>query len=74
MNAQKINTINWIVVCVNEFARQFSLDAKTAFKYLYNYGGIDFLQEHYEAEHTLSFDEAVEDLQIICQNNGGTIV
>ena len=73
MKTQKINTINWIVVCVNEFARQFSLDVKTAFKYLYNYGGIDFLQEHYEAEHTLSFDEAVEDLQIICQNNGGEV-
>ena len=73
MNTQKINTINWIVVCVNEFASRFSLDVKTAFKYLYNYGGIDFLQECYEAEHTLSFDEAVEDLQIICQNNGGEI-
>ena len=73
MNTREINIINWLVVCVNEFARQFSLDTKTAFKYLYNYGGIDFLQEHYEAEHTLSFDEAVEDLQIICQNNGGEV-
>ena len=74
MNTQKTNTINWIVVCVNEFARQFSLDVKTAFKYLYRYGGIDFLHEHYEAERTLSFDEAVEDLQIICQNNGGELI
>ena len=74
MNAPEINIINWLVVCVNEFARQFSLDAKTAFKYLYNYGGINFLKEHYEAEHTLSFDEAVEDLQIICKNNGGELI
>ncbi|MCL2158144.1 MAG: DUF3791 domain-containing protein [Oscillospiraceae bacterium] len=73
MNTQKRNIIDWSVVCVNEFADRFSLDVKTAFKYLYDYGGIDFLQEHYEAEHTLSFDEAVEDLQLVCKNNGGDL-
>ncbi|MCL1794293.1 MAG: DUF3791 domain-containing protein [Oscillospiraceae bacterium] len=73
MNATEINIINWMVVCVNEFARQFSLDGKTAFKYLYNNGGIAFLKEHYEAEHTLSFDETVEDLQFVCKNNGGEL-
>lgn len=71
MNTQDVNIIHWAVVCVNEFARQFSLDVKTAFKYLYNHGGIEFLKEHYEAEHTLSFDETVEDLQLVCRNNGG---
>ena len=45
MTASQTNTINWMVVCVNEFARQFSLDVKTAFEYLYTYGGIDFLEE-----------------------------
>ena len=74
MSATEINMINWLVVCVNEFACQFSLDAKTAFKYLYNYGGIEFLKEYYEVEHTLSFDEAVEDLQLVCKNNGGEIL
>jgi len=73
ITTKEINIINWLVVCVNEFAREYSLDVKTAFKYLYNFGGIDFLQEHYEIEHTLSFDETVEDLQIICRNNGGDI-
>ena len=52
---QEVNTIRWLVVCVNEFAHQFSIDIKTAFKYLYEYGGINFLTENYEVEHTLSF-------------------
>ena len=65
--------VNWTVVCVNEFARRKALDAKAAFKYLYMFGGIQFLMEHYEAEHLLSFDDAVEDLGQVCQNNGGTI-
>ena len=73
MTTIEINTINWIVVCVNEFAEQFSLDAKTAFHYLYNHGGIAFLREHYEAEHILSFDEVASDLQLICRNNGGEL-
>lgn len=67
------NKINWIVVCVNEFARQKALTVKTAFQYLYKFGGIAFLKEHYEAEHTLSFDDAVEDLDIICTKNGGVL-
>ena len=73
MDKREINIINWMVVCVSEFSRRFSLDIKNAFKYLYNYGGIAFLKEHYEAEHTLSFDETVEDLRLICKNNGGEL-
>ena len=65
--------VNWVVVCVNEFAYYFSFDVKTAFKHLYNYGGIDFLNEYYEIEHTLSFDEIIEDLRLICKNNGGEL-
>ncbi len=67
------NKINWMVVCVNEFARQKALPVKVAFRYLYKFGGIAFLKEHYEAEHTLSFDDAVEDLEIVCAKNGGVL-
>ncbi|WP_290449700.1 DUF3791 domain-containing protein [uncultured Muribaculum sp.] len=35
--------------------------------------GIDFLLDCYAAEHTLSIDDAVSDLQIICQREGGKI-
>ena len=60
-----------LIVCVNEFARQKALPVEVAFQYLYKNDGIAFLKEHYEAEHTLSFDDAVEDLNIICSKNGG---
>jgi hypothetical protein len=32
-----------------------------------------FLIECYGAEHTLSLDDAVEDLATVCRNNGGTL-
>lgn len=63
--------INYTVACVNEFADQHHLSSKEAFIYLYDHKGIAFLKENYDVEHTLSFDDAVEDLTIICRNNGG---
>lgn len=63
--------INYTVVCVNEFAVRFHIAAKEAFTYLYDHKGIEFIKEHYDIEHTLSLDDAVEDLTMICRNNGG---
>ena len=63
--------INYTVVCVNEFAEKFKITSKEAFHYLYKYNGIEFIKEHYDIEHTLSLDDAVEDLTIVCRNNGG---
>lgn len=73
MTKLETNKINWTLVCINEFATKKALPVKTAFQYLYKFGGIAFLKEHYEAEHTLSFDGAVEDLDIICAKNGGVL-
>lgn len=65
--------INYTVVCINEFAKSKAVHPKTAFRYLDKYKGIDFLKENYDIEHTLSFDDAVEDLDRVCRNNGGTL-
>ncbi|MBO4761910.1 MAG: DUF3791 domain-containing protein [Lachnospiraceae bacterium] len=63
--------INYTVVCVNEFADRFKISAKEAFSYLYAHRGIAFLKENYDIEHTLSLDDAVDDLALICRKNGG---
>ncbi|MDO4287882.1 MAG: DUF3791 domain-containing protein [Eubacterium sp.] len=65
--------IDYTVVCVNEFARKKALHPRTAFLYLYNHKGIDFIKNYYDIEHTLSLDDAIEDLDIICKNNGGIL-
>jgi len=52
-------------MCVSAFSNKKNLDQCDAFNYLYNYKGIDFLIECYDAEHTLSLDDAVEDLTIV---------
>ena len=67
------NKIGWTVACVSEFARRFDISVKSAFQYLYLHGGIAFLDEHYEAEHLLSFDDAVDDLVLVCEAGGGAL-
>ena len=65
--------INYTGACVSEFANKHDLTQKAAFQFLYDYKAIDFLKECYDIEHTLSFDDAIEDMERICANNGGVI-
>ena len=73
MSEKEIKIINYIVICISEFAKQKSISTKDVYNYLKEYKGLEFLDECYEAEHTLSLDDAVEDLTIICKRNGGNI-
>lgn len=73
MPKEEIKKINYIVVCINEFAELTGLSVQEAFRYLYNYKGIEFIKEHYDIEHTLSLEDAIDDLKKICCNNGGKI-
>ena len=60
-------------MCVSAFSSKKGLSQQDAFNYLYEHDGIRFLIDCYEAEHTLSIDDAVDDLSLLCKNNGGPI-
>ena len=61
----------YIVMTIRKFADHYGLSGRQAYHYLTRYAGIAFLDECYEAEHTLSFEDAVEDLSRVCQIHGG---
>ena len=65
------NKLTYIIYCIDKFGMKFNLSSKQAYSYLKRYKGIDFIQDNYEAEHLLSFDDAVDDLTTICKRNGG---
>lgn len=65
--------IEFTVACVNEFAHQYHLSVQEAFRYLFQFKGIEFIKENYEIEHTLDFDTIIEDLRLVCKNNGGVL-
>ena len=68
-----LNILEYLIACVSEFANTYNMSQKNSFNYLYKYKGIEFLNKHYEIEHTLSIEEAINDLTIICRKNGGDL-
>ncbi len=65
------NRIEYLVACISEFAKRFRIKTQAAYVYLSRFKGLDYLNRHYEAIHTLSIDDAVDDLVLICARNGG---
>lgn len=66
--------IGYVVAVISEFAKANKMTIREASNYLNRYRGIEFLTEHYEAEHLLSIDDSVQDLAQVCYNNGGGIL
>lgn len=71
MTKEDRNVLDYIVICVSEFADRHGIPMQEAYQYLRQYKGIDYLQEFYDVEHTLSFDDTMDDLTTVCRKNGG---
>lgn len=65
--------IPFVNACIRAFAKRFQLPLKNAFLYLFHHKGVQFLDDFYDAEHLGSIDDAVNDLIIICGQNGGKL-
>ncbi len=74
-NTQTIdkNVITYVVAAISEFAKTHHISVREANNYLIRFKGLDFLTEHYDAEHLFSFEDSVQDLTQVCLNNGGGI-
>lgn len=68
------NVIDYVMTVIIEFSKKHSLTIREASNYLIRFKGIDFLTEFYDVEHTLSFNDCVDDLTVVCRNNGGAII
>lgn len=65
--------VEYIVTAISEFAKRYFLTVKEASNYLLRFKGIEFLEQSYAAEHTLSVRDWVDDITAICKRNGGGI-
>lgn len=65
--------ISYIIAVISDFADSYGLSNQQAYRYLARFGGIDFLDEFYDVEHTLSFKDAIFDTARVCRNNGGAL-
>lgn len=67
------NKPSYIITVIRKFGERFSLSGRQSYTYLKTYSGIEFLDECYEAEHQLSYEDAVSDLVNVCQIHGGNL-
>lgn len=73
MEARLDDKLAYIIAVVNDFAAKYSLNPQQAYRYLSRFKGIDFVDDFYDVEHTLSFEDVVEDLALYCRKNGGAL-
>ena len=71
MSEEQRNKLTYIIFCIGAFGEHYDLKPKQAYAYLRRYGGIAFVDECYAAEHTLSLEDAVDDMSVVCKRNGG---
>lgn len=71
MNSAKIE---YIIMLVKLFARHFGLNFLQAYRYVSQYGGIEYVEHHYNVLHILPFEDQVEGLATYCHRNGGALV
>lgn len=65
--------IDYVMAAIIEFARRHGLTIREASNYLVRFKGIEFLTDFYDVEHTLSFNDCIDDLTVVCRNNGGAL-
>lgn len=73
MSREESNRLKYTIALVAEFARKFNLGKRQAYNYLKRFKGMSYLKSFYDVLHTLSFEEAIEDISIICHRNGGSL-
>ncbi len=73
MSREESNKLKFTIALIAEFATKFNIQQRQAFNYLKRFKGLDFLNEHYNVEHTQSFEDTIEDLSIVCNRHGGKL-
>lgn len=71
---EKNNRIDYFICCIGAFAKQFSISNAEAYRYLQSLGGLRYLYDNYDYEHTQSIETAVEDMGRICMRRGGALL
>lgn len=63
----------YLVVFINEFARQYKLTSVQAYRYLSRFKAVNFLIDQYNVAHTQGFESMVSDMAAYCRRHGGAI-
>lgn len=70
---ERDNRIEYMVTCVGDFAAQYAMTPASAFLFLEKNGGLAFLTDCYDVEHSQSIQTAVDDMAEVCRRHGGVL-
>lgn len=73
MSKDNHNKVEYLLACIGAFAERFKMTNKSAYQYMREFKGLDFLSRFYDVEHTQSIDDAVSDVLAVCKRNGGLL-
>jgi len=65
--------IPFLTTCIQAFAKRFAMTRQAAYRYLQEHKALAFLIEFYDVEHLQSMDETIDDLLVVCRQNGGSL-
>jgi hypothetical protein len=71
LDKQTSDKVSFITFIVPEFAAAFKMKISNAYRYLKQYGGLDFLHTHWWALRTDNKYYTLLDLYDVCRKNGG---
>lgn len=66
--------IEYILMLIKLFADHFGLSKDQAYRYISLHQGIEYVDEHYNVLHTLSFEDQIEGLALYCHKKGGALI
>ena len=73
MAATVLDTIEYIVLLVTQFASGLGISESEAYGYLCRYGAIDLCEKHYPIMHTLPLRDNIDTLRSYCRRKGGSL-
>lgn len=73
MAAIIINTIEYLVLIVSEFAKRTAISEVEAYKYLDYYDVLSLCEKHYGIMHTLPMNENLDTIVDYCKRKGGSL-
>ena len=73
MSKSLIDKIDYVVYCVNEFARAHSMPYREAFDYLDKYEAIDYITDFYVENSQQPMTLTLQDMAECCRSRGGTL-
>jgi hypothetical protein len=71
LDKEASDKVSYITFIIPEFANAYKMSMPDAYRYLKQYGGLDFLYEHWWALHIDNEYWALHDLCHVCHENGG---